>query len=400
MRTIFDTILRSHASLSDVQVAVDPFTGRTSTFLPVVARLPGGPLLDARRVVGEVQAQALRQGQAARLDPRLAILTDVFNPGLAHVGDGYVMLVRFGNAARFNDQFVATSRDGLHWDPVPRVLDLPDLPPAPRADTLRRAHPHLPADQQWHPGIVYDPRVTSFENGEHLVTFAVDYDTLETNGNPYVNVCDNVLYRTRDFQRFEFVSTFAGDARNGVLFPRQIDGWYWCASRPNTYNRPGEPASGQDTVLARSRDLVHWETVSVLFSCGHRWMIYGGPGFPPFETSDYWVLGVHGVEAHGTHRVHYRAGVCLIDKRTMRLVGQPAPVLDPREPYELTGLVDNVIFPSGVLFGDGRGWGVKTPETKVAIYYGGADRVVHAGLTTVGRLVEAALGTYDAFARG
>lgn len=397
MNSIFETILHSDTSLSDIQASVDPFTGRTSTFLPVVTRLPGGPIIDVRRFLRNVQAQRLRCGTPRRLDPRLVSIEDVFNPGVAHFQGGHVMLVRFQNSTGFNDHYRADSTDGVQWEPVPQALDLPDLPPAPREDTLRRAHPELPKNQKWHVGVFYDPRITEFRNGEYLVTIAVDYDTLEPAGKPYINVCDNVLYRTRDFRKYEYVSTFAGDSRNGVIFPRKIDGYYWNAGRPNSYSRPGEPATGQDTVLFRSRDLVTWEKMSVLFSCGHRWMNYGGPGFPPFETEKYWVMGVHGVEVHGTHRVHYRAGVCLIDKSTMKLVGRPVPILDPRESFELTGLVDNVVFPTGLLFGDGHGWGVKASGTKIALYYGGADRVIHVGLTTVGRLVDAALGRYDPF---
>jgi predicted GH43/DUF377 family glycosyl hydrolase len=398
MSTLFDTILHSGVSLGDIRVAVDPFTGRVSAFLPAVTRLPGGPLLTADRFFQDVQAQALRRRARPRLDRRLATLADTFNPGVAHFDGGYLMLVRFQNTMRFNSHFVAVSRDGIRWEPRPRVLDLPGLPRAPRADTLRLAHPRLPRGRRWRAGVAYDARITQMAGGDYLVTFAVDYDTLEPAGRPYVNICDNVLYRTRDFRRFTFVSAMAGNARNTVLFPRRIGGWFWAASRPNGHIRPGEAASGQETVLLRSRDLVKWEKASTLFHGGHGWMNYGGPGFPPFETAGYWVMGVHGVEVHGTHRVHYRAGVCLIDKRTMKLAGGPVPLIDPREPHELSGVVDNVVFPSGVLFGDGRGHGVKRADTKVAIFYGAADRAVGVALTTVERLTAAALGRHDPFA--
>jgi len=126
-------------------------------------------------------------------------------------------------------------------------------------------------------------------------------------------------------------------------------------------------------------------------------MCYGGPVFPPFETEKYWVMGVHGVEVHGTHRVHYRGGICLIDKKTMKLVAPPAPILNPQEQHELDGLVDNVIFPSGVLFSDGRGDGVKKPDTRVAIYYGAADHTVGLALSTVERLVAVGLGNHAQF---
>ena len=185
-----------------------------------------------------------------------------------------------------------------------------------------------------------------------------------------------------------------GNARNGVLFPRRINGYYYCAGRPNNWDQSGHAAH---TVLFRSKDLRKWDEVHLLFSAGHAWICHGGPGFPPFETQDYWVLGAHGVEIHGGHRVHYRAALCLLDKKSLRLVAPPVPLLDPAEQFELDGTVDNVIFPSGVLFSDGRSDGVKKPETKAAIFYGGADRVIHVALSTVRRLIEAGLGKYNPF---
>ena len=390
MTTIFDTVLSSRKGLGDIGVVVDPFSGATSRFIPAVTRYPGGPVLTADGFLDDVQAQMVRKVIPAKIDPRLEILCDVLNPGAAHFQGKYLLAVRFANTRRFTDHYLAESTDGIHWTHHPRVLDLPDLPVRPRQDTLKAANPKLPKGQKWRPGAAYDARITQMGD-EYLVTFAVDYDTLEPEGSPYFNICDNVLYRTRDFTTFEFISTFLGNTRNGVMFPRRIDGFYYCAGRPNCNDR-------SDTFLYRSRDLVRWEQVSKLFSTGHAWMCYGGPGFPPFETEKYWVMGVHGVETHGMHRVHYRAGVCLIDKVTMKLAAPPSPILDPKEQYELDGIVDNVIFPSGILFSDGRGDGIKAPDTRVAIYYGGADRVIGIGLSTVRRLVAAGLGTYNPFA--
>ena len=84
---------------------------------------------------------------------------------------------------------------------------------------------------------------------------------------------------------------------------------------------------------------------------------------------------------------------------TMELVGEPVPLLEPQEQYELTGTVDNVIFPTGLLFCDGSGCGIKSRDTRIALYYGAADRAIHVGLTTVGRLIDAALGKYQPLAK-
>ena len=395
MKTIFDRTFSTPRNMGNIVLTVDPFTGRTNTYLPPVVRYPDGPLLAMRDFIASSQTQMLHGEMPVQMDADLATIKDVYNPGLAHYQNGYVMLVRYGNSFRGQEMYLATSDDGICWKHIPRPLRWP-IPPKPRADSLKAANPELPAKQTWRKPMYYDPRITQMGD-EYLVTLAVDYDTTPLANGDYYNICDNILYRTRDFKKVTLVGAMAGNTRNAILFPRKINGYYYNACRPNTFVRSGEATTGKSSVLFRSRDLLNWEPVHELFCCGHAWMIYGGPGFPPFETEKYWVMGAHGVETHGAHRVHYRAGICLLDKKTMKRASPVVPILDPEEPYELTGLVDNVVFPTGVLFSDGTGDGVKSRDTKVAIYYGGADHVIHAGLSTVGRLIDYALGNYNPY---
>ncbi|MGI8905379.1 MAG: hypothetical protein ACR2IE_02685 [Candidatus Sumerlaeaceae bacterium] len=389
MTDIFSTILHSRTGMSDVQSAVDPFTGKNTIMLPPVVRHPANPVASRAGFFESVLEHKLAGTVPGGLAPQLRNLQDTFNCGVAHYDGRYVMLVRFQNQQRQNDIYLATSHDGVRWDHTPELLDLPNLPAAPDPGGLARSGWQLPEGKPWHKGQFYDPRITQMEDGSYLIALAVDYDTIEPPGQPYAYVCDNVLYRTRDFKSFEFLCTLQGHTRNCVLFPRKIDGWYYAAGRPNASKRV-------NTVLFRSKDLKQWEQGDELFTGGHAWMIYAGPGFPPFETEDYWVLGVHAVETHGTFQIVYRAAVCLLDKKSMKLVAGPVPILHPDKPYETDGTIGAaVIFPTGVLFSDGNGSGVKTRDTKVAIYYGAADSFVGVGMTTVGRLIDTALGKYD-----
>jgi predicted GH43/DUF377 family glycosyl hydrolase len=354
-------------------------------------RYPGGAVVTQATFVQDVTSGMLSGSVKGAIDPSLYNLQDVFNCGIAHYNGRYVMLVRYQNAARFNHIFLAWSDDGIRWESDPKLLELPNLPERPEAEGLKRSPWDLPADKPWHRGIFYDPRVTHMDDGSYLIAFAVDYDSVEPPGQPYAYVCDNVLYRTHDFQKFEFLTVLRGHTRNCVLFPRKIDGWYYAAGRPNDSKRV-------NTVLYRSRDLMKWEQHEDLFTGGHAWMIVAGPGFPPFEAEDYWVMGVHAVETHGTFQVVYRAGVCLLDKKTLKVVAGPVPILHPDQPYEKDGTVGAaVIFPTGTLFSDGNGQGVKSRDTKVAIYYGAADTNVGVGMTTVGKLIDTALGKYNPY---
>lgn len=390
MPTIFDSVFSSRTGLADVGVSVDPFTGKTSTHIPVIVRHPASPVVTRELFFESVRQQIIEGTADPSISQHLNDLKDVFNVGLAHYGDGYVMMVRFQSSTRYNHIFLAKSSDGISWTQIPRLLDLPELPDAPDPKGVSKSGYNIPADKKWHKGIFYDPRITQMEDGNYYIALPVDYDTLEPVGQPYKNICDNVLYRTRDFEKFEFVTTISGHTRNCVLFPRQIDGYYWCAGRPNTEKRV-------HTILMRSKDLKTWEHMDPIFAGGHGWLIYAGPGFPPFEAEDYWVFGVHGVETKGTYQVIYRAGVCLLDKKTMKIVGDIVPIIHPEQQYEFDGSVDDIIFQTGTLFSDGKHYGVKSRDTKVAIYYGAADTVVGVGLTTVGKLIDAALGKYNPF---
>ncbi len=97
-----------------------------------------------------------------------------------------------------------------------------------------------------------------------------------------------------------------------------------------------------------------------------------GGGCPPIETPDGWLLIYHAAEDHPTGRI-YRAGAALLDLDDPTVVrGRlPEPLFGPDQPWEMTGTVRNVVFPTGaVLEGD-----------QLSIYYGAADTVV--GLATL-----------------
>ena len=64
-------------------------------------------------------------------------------------------------------------------------------------------------------------------------------------------------------------------------------------------------------------------------------------------------------------------------------------ILEPREVYELTGQVPNVVFPSGMILEEFDAEGFAKPDSPVKVYYGGADTVVGLAHTTVQELLDA-----------
>ena len=103
-----------------------------------------------------------------------------------------------------------------------------------------------------------------------------------------------------------------------------------------------------------------------------------GAGAPPLLTSMGWLLVYHGVGGRlDQHRLHYSAGVAVLEARQPRhvLYRSPRPVLSPAE-TERSGLVPNVVFPTGL---DVRN-DLDQPN-RVDMYFGMADD--HIGVATL-----------------
>lgn len=94
-----------------------------------------------------------------------------------------------------------------------------------------------------------------------------------------------------------------------------------------------------------------------------------GISAPPVGTSRGWLLLYHGVSWSSI----YRVGALLLDPvdPTVVLARTAVPFFEPEMPYELKGVVNNVVFPCGMVIRGGI----------VYIYYGAADSVV--GVATI-----------------
>ena len=124
----------------------------------------------------------------------------------------------------------------------------------------------------------------------------------------------------------------------------------------------------------------------------HYWDEFIGSGPPPVKTRRGWLHVYHGVAGHFGSSNIYQAGVVLLDlDDPSRVIGRSrCNILEPREPYELTGQVPNVVFPSGMIVESCDAEGFALPESPVNIYYGAADTVVGLATATVQDLCTAA----------
>jgi predicted GH43/DUF377 family glycosyl hydrolase len=111
----------------------------------------------------------------------------------------------------------------------------------------------------------------------------------------------------------------------------------------------------------------HWDEMKI------------GPGAPPIRTEAGWLSIYHGVFQTMAGAV-YRLGVALHDLADPALVIGVSDqlILQPEDPWEVTGYVPNVVFSCGA---------VPEPDGTVKIYWGGADTVMCVGEANIADLV-------------
>ncbi len=100
-----------------------------------------------------------------------------------------------------------------------------------------------------------------------------------------------------------------------------------------------------------------------------------GGGSPPVLTRHGWLIVYHGVQeidvsAPGTHKLCYSAGIMILSKEHPQVIlyRSESPVLTPIGLKEREGMVDNVVFPTGI----DRRDDLAQPD-RFDVYYGMAD---------------------------
>ena len=123
----------------------------------------------------------------------------------------------------------------------------------------------------------------------------------------------------------------------------------------------------------------------------HFWDELIGPGPPPVKTRDGWLLIYHGIATHLAGACIYQAGAALLDLEdpTRVLARTRDNILEPRELWETTGQVPNVVFPSGIVVENHNDEGFAEPDSRTLVYYGAADTCVGVATTTVAELIAA-----------
>jgi len=278
----------------------------------------------------------------------------IFNSAVVLFENGFAGVFRCDSKSVSMDIFSGFSKDGISW----KINEIPIVFEGDNEEILKRE-------------FRYDPRVCYIEdryyitwcNGYHGPTIGIGY--------------------TFDFKNFyQLENAFLPFNRNGVLFPRKINGNYAMLSRPSDN---GHTPFG-DIFYSASPDLEFWGrhryVMGTVPGDASAWQTTKiGPGSVPIETDEGWLLIYHGV-LHTCNGFVYRMGCVLLDpdkpwKVKMR---SKCYILGPEELYECVGDVPNVVFPCATLSDSKTG--------RIAIYYGCADTVIGIAFTTIDKLME------------
>ena len=260
----------------------------------------------------------------------------IYNSAVVSFGDSFAGIFRGDSRNGMPYLHAGFSKDGLKWDIQNERIQFK------QQDGCK-----FPMDY------AYDPRVCPLED---------KYYVLWCNGyhGPTIGLASTTDFRT--FTQHENI--FLPYNRNGVLFPRRINGRYAILSRPSD---TGHTPFG-DIFYSESPDLVFWGKHRFVMGAGNKWWqgkkIGAGP--VPIETKEGWLLFYHAV-MDTCNGFIYSIGAALLDLDKPWVVRYRSNqyILAPEKDYETNGAVANVTFPCAI---------VHDPSTgKIALYYGAAD---------------------------
>lgn len=288
----------------------------------------------------EDHAEVLWRSQQNPIIPRDLIPSSnsIFNSAVVPYQGKYAGVFRCDNQARLMQLHVGFSDDGINWKiNNERIIWQSENEEVQEISNFQYS---------------YDPRVVWIEdryyitwcNGFHGPTIGVGY--------------------TYDFKTFtQLENAFLPFNRNGVLFPRKINGKFAMLSRPSDN---GHTPFG-NIFYSESPDMKYWGRHRFVMGTTMGWQATKiGAGPIPIETTEGWLLIYHGVLTSCNGFV-YSFGAALLDlEKPWKVIARGEPyLLSPQKLYEQVGDVPNVVFPCAAIVDGDTG--------RIAIYYGAAD---------------------------
>jgi predicted GH43/DUF377 family glycosyl hydrolase len=233
---------------------------------------------------------------------------------------------------------------------------------------------------------IEDPRMVVIDN-QVYITYVIlsSYVTDEA-----IVEASTALATTTDFLKYTrlgVITTKGSDNKDVVLFPEKMSqqqpppssvlslslpsnnmdtaGKYFFLHRPSGWIGSKYGVDKPSIWLGEGNALTNFEKHTLLLKPEEDWEeLKVGAGPPPIKTKIGWLVIYHGVSREKV----YRAGAAILDLHDpSKIIGRTkTPILEPKEPYEKFGDVNNVVFPTGACVVD---------NDKLFVYYGAADKV-------------------------
>jgi len=204
-----------------------------------------------------------------------------------------------------------------------------------------------------------DPRITQI--GKNLYICYTAYDSI---GPPRVAVSSitvsDFLTHRWNWTKPALITPPGFDDKDTCIFPEKLDDGYF------VLHRVGNEICGDYLKSLDFKNDVVNKCIRIIGPRRNAWdSSKVGISAPPIKTKYGWLLLYHGVsKSHNT----YRVGVVLLDLKDPAIVlaRSSDAIFEPEEEYEKIGIVNNVVFPCGMVL----------KGSLLYIYYGGADKVV------------------------
>ena len=209
-----------------------------------------------------------------------------------------------------------------------------------------------------------DPRLTKIGGVIYMC-----YTAFDGVGLPRVAVTSitekNFLLKNWLWEKPIIITPEGFDCKDTCIFPEKTNGQYFIL------HRVGDEMCGDYfKKLDFSKEMVK-KCIRIIGPRINTWdSLRVGISAPPLKTKYGWLLLYHGISrSHHT----YRIGAVLLDINdpAIILARTSDPIFEPEEIYEKNGIVNNVVFPCGMV----------EKDNLLYIYYGGADTVV--GVATI-----------------
>lgn len=302
----------------------------------------------------------------------------VFNCAILHSENKFHMLYRaIGEYERYISRIgYASSTDGYSF--------------------ARSNHIALEPTQDYEKYGIEDPRMVEIDN-QVYITYVI-LSAYVTDGA--VVEASTALATTTDFlkyTRLRVITSKGSNNKDVVLFPEKMSqqqssvlssstssnnadgaGKYFFLHRPSSWIGSTYGVDKPSIWLGEGNALTNFEKHTLLLKPEEDWEeLKVGAGPPPIKTRAGWLVIYHGVSREKV----YSAGAALLDldDPSKIIARTKTPILEPKEPYEKLGDVNNVVFPTGACIVD---------NDKLFVYYGAADKVCCLATTDLNYLLD------------